>query len=117
MEWIEVTGRTIDEAKERALDELGVHETELEFEVVDEARTGFLGRIGRSDARIRARIKPLSREKPADKRRRRRQEGRSDEGSGGGASRGRRPKPARAPAAGSAAAGATSVGDGPAPTA
>ena len=82
MEWIEVTGRTVDEAKERALDELGVHESELEFELIDDARTGFLGRIGRSDARIRARIKPLSREKPADKRRRRRQEGRGDGGGG-----------------------------------
>jgi spoIIIJ-associated protein len=105
MEWIEVTGRTVDEAKERALDELGVHESELEFELIDEARSGFLGRIGRSDARIRARIKPLSREKPADKRRRRRQEGRSDGGEGAGGSRGRRPRPARTAApAGSAPA-------------
>ena len=119
MEWIEVTGRTVDEAKERALDELGVHESELEFELIDDARSGFLGRIGRSDARIRARIKPLSREKPADKRRRRRQEGRGDgegasRGGGGGGGRGRRPKPARAPAAtndtADAAVGAPAVG-------
>jgi spoIIIJ-associated protein len=95
MEWIEVTGRTVDEAKERALDELGVHESELEFELIGEARSGFLGRIGRSDARIRARIKPLSREKPADKRRRRRHEGRSEGGESSGGSRGRRPRPAR----------------------
>jgi spoIIIJ-associated protein len=106
MEWIEVTGRTVDEAKERALDELGVHESELEFELIDDARSGFLGRIGRSDARIRARIKPLSREKPADKRRRRRQEGRGDGEGGGGGSRGRRPRPARTPAATATAAGA-----------
>src|SRR5450755_3900689 len=106
MEWIEVTGRTVDEAKERALDELGVHESELEFELIDDARSGFLGRIGRSDARIRARIKPLSREKPADKRRRRRQEGRGDGEGGGGGSRGRRPRPARTPAATGTAAGA-----------
>ena len=99
MEWIEVTGRTVEEAKERALDELGVHESELEFELIDEARSGFLGRIGRSDARIRARIKPLSREKPADKRRRRRAEG--SEGSGG--SRTRRPRGARPAGAGQAA--------------
>jgi len=99
MEWIEVTGRTVEEAKERALDELGVHESELEFELIDEARSGFLGRIGRSDARIRARIKPLSREKPADKRRRRRSEG--SEGSGG--SRTRRPRGARPAGAGQAA--------------
>ena len=92
MEWIEVTGRTVDEAKERALDELGVHESELEFELIDEGRSGFLGRIGRSEARIRARITPLSREKPADKRRRRRQEGRSER-----ARIGREPRPAPAP--------------------
>jgi spoIIIJ-associated protein len=95
MEWIEVTGRTVDEAKERALDELGVHESELEFELIGEARSGFLG-IGRTEARIRARIKPLSREKPADKRRRRRQEGRGDGGEGSGGSRSRRPRPSRA---------------------
>jgi spoIIIJ-associated protein len=100
MEWIEVTGRTVDEAKERALDELGVHESELEFELIEEGRGGFLGRIGRSDARIRARIKPLSREKPADKRRRRRSEGRSESGEGSGGSRGRRPRPARSSAGG-----------------
>src|SRR5450432_3324046 len=95
MEWIEVTGRTVDEAKERALDELGVHESDLEFELIDDARSGFLGRIGRSDARIRARVKPLSRGKPADKRRRRRQEGRSEGGEGSGGSRSRRPRPQR----------------------
>ena len=94
MEWIEVTGRTVDEAKERALDELGVHESELEFELIGEARSGFLG-IGRSEARIRARIKPLSREKPADKRRRRRQEGRSEGGEGSGGKRSPTPPPRR----------------------
>jgi spoIIIJ-associated protein len=112
MEWIEVTGRTVDEAKERALDELGVHESELEFELIDEARSGFLGRIGRSDARIRARIKPLSREKPADKRRRRRQEGRSEGGEGGGGSRGRRPRPARSGSGSSSGSGGNGGGGG-----
>jgi spoIIIJ-associated protein len=71
MEWIEVTGRTVEDAKELALDRLGVVEDELEFEILDEPRTGFLGRIGRSEARIRARVKPISREKPGDRRRRR----------------------------------------------
>jgi spoIIIJ-associated protein len=94
MEWIEVTGRTVEEAKERALDELGVHESELEYELLDEARSGFLGRIGRSDARIRARIKPLSREKPADRRRRRKSEGGRGDGEGSSNSRGRK-RPAR----------------------
>jgi spoIIIJ-associated protein len=69
MEWIEVAARTIAEAKELALDRLGVVEDELEFEVLQAPKSGILG-IGRSDARIRARVMPLSREKPADRRRR-----------------------------------------------
>jgi spoIIIJ-associated protein len=71
MEWIEVTGRTVEDAKELALDRLGVVEDELEFEILDEPRAGLFGRIGRTEARIRARVKPLSREKPGDRRRRR----------------------------------------------
>ena len=88
MDWIEVTARTVDEAKELALDRLGVVEDELEYEVVDEARKGLFG-IARSDARIRARVKPLSREKPNDRKRRRRPNERSSRGSGqGGGGRG-----------------------------
>ena len=68
MEWIEVTGRTVEEAKELALDRLGIVEDELEFEVVTKPRAGFL-RVGSVEARLRARIKPLSREKPQDRRR------------------------------------------------
>lgn len=83
MDWIEVTARTVDEAKELALDRLGVVEDELEFEVVDEARKGLFG-IARSDARIRARVKPLSREKPNDRKRRRRPNERSARGGQGG---------------------------------
>lgn len=88
MEWIEVTARSIAEAKELALDRLGVVEDELEYEIVDEARTGLFG-IGRADARIRARVRPISREKPADRRRRsgrgreRRSGDRDTNGSGG----------------------------------
>lgn len=72
MEWIEVAGRTLDAARERALDALGVHQSELEYEVIKEAKPGFLGRFGRVDARIRARVKPISRDKPNDRNRRRR---------------------------------------------
>ncbi len=66
-----MTARTVDDAKELALDRLGVVEDELEFEVVDEPRRGLFG-IARGDARIRARVKPISREKPTDRKRRRR---------------------------------------------
>ena len=86
MEWIEVTARSLDEAVELALDRLGVVEDELEYEVLDEPRTGLFGRLGgRGNARIRARVKPLSREKPVDRRRRRR--GGEQRSGGGGNSR------------------------------
>jgi spoIIIJ-associated protein len=88
MDWIEVTAKTVEDAKELALDRLGVVEDELEFEVLDEPKGGF---FRRGDARIRARVKPLSREKPVDRRRRRRgneRQGGSRQGSrGGGSSR------------------------------
>ncbi|HEX5615307.1 MAG TPA: RNA-binding cell elongation regulator Jag/EloR [Acidimicrobiia bacterium] len=71
MEWIEVSARSLEEAKELALDRLGVVEDELEFEVLQDAKGGVLG-FGRVDARIRARVRPISREKPSDRRRRNR---------------------------------------------
>ena len=87
MDWIEVTARSVDDAKELALDRLGVVEAELEFEIVDEPRKGLFG-VGRGDARIRARVKPLSREKPSDRKRRRRPNERSSRGGQGGGGRG-----------------------------
>ncbi len=82
MEWIEVQAKTVDEAVELALDRLGVVVAELEFEVLDEPRSGLFGRM-KGTARIRARVKPLSREKPTDRRRRRRGSERSDGGGAG----------------------------------
>jgi spoIIIJ-associated protein len=80
MEWVEVTGRTIEEALDAALDQLGVDEEDIEYDVLEEPRRGFLGRMS-GTARIRARVKPISREKPD---RRRRSGGRSESRSGGG---------------------------------
>lgn len=57
MEWVETTGRTVEEAKDAALDQLGVDEQDAEFEVVEEPRTGLFGRT-RGDARVRARVRP-----------------------------------------------------------
>ena len=57
MEWVETTGRTIDEARELALDQLGVHEEDAEFDVLEEPRPGLFGRI-RGEARVRARVRP-----------------------------------------------------------
>ncbi|MEY3361328.1 MAG: hypothetical protein RL531_1047 [Actinomycetota bacterium] len=74
MEWVETTGRTVEEAVDAALTVLGVDETDLEYEVIQEPKSGLLGRFGGSPARIRARVKPISREKPNDRRRRRKGE-------------------------------------------
>ncbi|HEX7094349.1 MAG TPA: R3H domain-containing nucleic acid-binding protein [Acidimicrobiales bacterium] len=77
MEWVETTGRTIDEAKDRALDLLGVDEADAEFEIVEHPKIGFLGRV-KSLARVRARVRPaVPRPKTERRDRKRRGEGRS----------------------------------------
>ena len=45
MEWVETTARTIEEAKDLALDRLGVDEDEAEFEILEEPRAGLFGRV------------------------------------------------------------------------
>ena len=40
MEWVEITGRTVEEAKEAALDQLGVDTEDAEFEVLEEPTDG-----------------------------------------------------------------------------
>jgi spoIIIJ-associated protein len=57
MEWVETTGRSVEEALEAALDQLGIDERDAEVEVLEEPKTGLFGRI-RSEARIRARVRP-----------------------------------------------------------
>jgi spoIIIJ-associated protein len=69
----------LDDARELALDRLGVVADELEYEVIDEPKGGLFG-IGRTEARIRARVRPISREKPTDRRRRRSSERRPSGG-------------------------------------
>lgn len=59
MEWVETAGRTVDEAKDAALDQLGVDETDAEFIVVSEPKAGLFGRM-RGEARVRARVRPTA---------------------------------------------------------
>lgn len=73
MEWVETTGKTVAEAISGALDELGVDEQDAEVVIVDEAKAGLFG-IGRSDARIRARVRPAA-ARPKRPQRGRRQRG------------------------------------------
>jgi spoIIIJ-associated protein len=74
MEWVETTGRSVDEAKEAALDRLGVGEDDAEFELLAEPKSGLFGRI-RTEARVRARVRP-TRPRPKDDRRERRRKSR-----------------------------------------
>ena len=59
MEWVETTARSVDEAMELALDQLGVVADEAEFEILESPRPGLFGRI-RGEARVRARVRPGS---------------------------------------------------------
>jgi spoIIIJ-associated protein len=76
MEWVETTGKTVEEAKDAALDQLGVDEQDAEFEVVEEPRTGLFGRT-RGEARVRARVRPTQPRPKVDRRDRRGRSGRS----------------------------------------
>src|SRR2546421_11225819 len=104
MEWVETTGRSVEEAKEAALDRLGVGEDDAEFELLAEPKSGLFGRI-RTEARVRARVRP-TRPRPKDDRRERRRRARPRTGS--------HPKEAAKPAAGAnaPAQGPRAGGDG-----
>lgn len=76
MEWVETTAKTIEDAREAALDQLGVGADEAEFDVIEEPRPGLFGRV-RGEARLRARVRPTQ-ARPKQERRRK---GRSDKSS------------------------------------
>jgi spoIIIJ-associated protein len=68
MEWVETTAKTIEAAREAALDQLGVAADEAEFETIEEPRPGLFGRV-RGEARLRARVRPTQ-VRPKQERRR-----------------------------------------------
>ena len=74
MEWVETTGRSVEEAKDAALDQLGVDEADAEFEVVADARSGLFGRL-RQEARVRARVRPTTPPPKVERRDRKRRSG------------------------------------------
>ena len=94
MEWVETTGKTVEEALEAALDQLGVDAEDAEYEVVEEAKTGLFGRL-RTEARVRARVRPTTPRPKEERRNRGRSKGgssspatsSSSSSSGGGAKR------------------------------
>ena len=83
MEWVEITGKSLDEAKERALEQLGVAEADAEVQVIAEPKTGLFGRV-RGEARVRARVKPATPRPKKGRGGRTRTKGGSSGRSGGG---------------------------------
>src|SRR3954467_1697182 len=119
MEWVEFTARTLQEAKDLALDRLGVAAEDAEFEVLSEPKPGLFGRL-RGEARVRARVRPAQARQKVDRRERR---PRKSEGADG-APKAPRPKTTastkapskpREPAAAAAVAGASVEGANPKP--
>lgn len=94
MEWVETTGRTVDEAKSKALDQLGVAEDDAEIVVLEEPRAGLFGRV-RGEARIRARVRPTQPRPKLDRRERKKKADSADRdtprGRGGSAAASARP--------------------------
>lgn len=78
MQWVETTGRTVEEALDAALDRLGVGEEDAEFEILEEPRPGLFGRM-RGEARLRVRVRPTTPRPKADRRDRRRRSPRDGE--------------------------------------
>ncbi|HTV11984.1 MAG TPA: RNA-binding cell elongation regulator Jag/EloR [Acidimicrobiales bacterium] len=90
MDWVETTGRNVEEAKKSALEQLGVEESDAEFEVVAEAKIGLFGRL-KEEARVRARVQPrYPRSKGERRDRRRSRASRPDQAAAGNS----RPAPA-----------------------
>jgi spoIIIJ-associated protein len=96
MEWVEFTARTLQEAKDLALDRLGVASEDAEFEVLSEPKPGLFGRL-RGEARVRARVRPAQARQKVDRRERR---PRKTEGADGSPKTPRPKTPSTAKAAG-----------------
>ena len=56
---IEKSAKTVEEALKAAVEELGVSENDVTYEVVEEASRGFLGLIGTKLAKIRVTVKEI----------------------------------------------------------
>lgn len=80
MQWVEITAPTVAEATQRALEHLGIDESDAEIEVLSEPSKGLFGKV-RGEARVRARVRP-TRPRPKADRRERKRGGRSTEQGG-----------------------------------
>ncbi|WAM33860.1 RNA-binding cell elongation regulator Jag/EloR [Caldicellulosiruptor morganii] len=63
MKWVEKVAKTVDEAVELALKELGVGRDKVEVQVLDEGSKGLFGIIGSKPAKVRVVLKQTPEEK------------------------------------------------------
>ncbi|HXH57794.1 RNA-binding cell elongation regulator Jag/EloR [Iamia sp.] len=79
MEWVETAASTVEEAKDKVLENLGIDEADAEIEVLEAPRPGLFGRT-KGKARVRARVKPRPHPPKQERRDRKRSsgKGRSD---------------------------------------
>jgi spoIIIJ-associated protein len=68
MEWVTTTGRSVEDATEAALDQLGVAADEADIEVLEEPKSGLFGRT-RGEAKVRGRVRPTEVRPKRDNRR------------------------------------------------
>ncbi|HEV3366787.1 MAG TPA: RNA-binding cell elongation regulator Jag/EloR [Acidimicrobiales bacterium] len=92
MEWVEVAAKTVEEATESALDQLGVAVGDAEVIVLAEPKAGLFGRT-RGEARVRARVRPVGPRPKRERRPRDRDRGGSRNQGSGNAQRQGAPKP------------------------
>jgi spoIIIJ-associated protein len=92
-----VAGKTVEEATEHALDQLGVAVGDAEVIVVSEPKTGLFGRM-RVEARVRARVRPVGARPRRERSRRggKTGQGGSQQGSQQGGQEGGRQRPVSA---------------------
>lgn len=100
MDWVETTGKSVEEATERALTHLGVSRGDAEIEVLEEPKTSIFGKA-KGEARVKARVRPVGPRpkrssgrngRPSDNRRQRNDRGPKPEGSGRKENESQRPR-------------------------
>jgi spoIIIJ-associated protein len=92
VEWVEVAAKTVEEATESALDQLGVAVGDAEVIVLAEPKAGLFGRT-RGEARVRARVRPVGPRPKRERRPRDRERGGNRNQGSGNAQRQGAPKP------------------------
>lgn len=61
-DWIEISAKTVDEAIDEAIIKLNTTRENMEIDIIEKESSGFLGFIGRRDAKIRVKFKENKKE-------------------------------------------------------